>query len=116
VGANITAIQQSTDTSIKEMGIVTASVTAATEHANASGQALAEIVNLAAANSAVVSSIATTAEEQGATSEEINQSVNEICRIVADTSDGMIQAAQAVQDLAQSAQELNRVMGELQRS
>jgi len=116
VGANITAIQQSTDTSIKEMGIVTASVTAATEHANASGQALAEIVNLAAANSAVVSSIATAAEEQGATSEEINQSVNEICRIVADTSDGMIQAAQAVQDLAQSAQELNRVMGELQHS
>ena len=113
VGANITAIQQSAHTNIKEVGEAAKAVTEATDLANTSGQALTEIVNLAATNSSVAASIATAAEEQSATSEEINQSIEEISRIVADTSDGMAQAAQAVQDLAHTAQELNRVMGEL---
>ena len=116
VGENITAIQQSAHTNIKEVGEAAKAVTAATDLANTSGQALEEIVSLASTNSSVVASIATAAEEQSATSEEINQAIEEISRIVVETSNGMTQASQAVSDLAQTAQELNRVMGELKKS
>ena len=113
VGANITAIQQSTRANINEVGAAAKAVAEATDLANTSGQALTEIVSLASANSSVVTSIATAAEEQSAASDEINQAIEEISRIVGNTADGMHQASQAVQELAQMAQELNRVMGDL---
>ena len=113
VGSNITAIQQSTRTNINEMSAAAGAVAEATELANASGQALAEIVTLASANSSVVTSIAAAAEEQSATSEEVSQSVEEISRIVAETASGMTQAATAVQELSHMAQELNTVISEL---
>jgi len=113
VGANISAIQQSARTNINEVGTAAKAIAEATGLANTSGEALAEIVNLASANSSVVTSIATAAEEQSATSEEINQAIEEISKIVASTSDGMHQASEAVHELAQMAQELNTVMGEL---
>ncbi|MDR2893326.1 MAG: methyl-accepting chemotaxis protein [Deltaproteobacteria bacterium] len=115
VGTNIAAIQGSTRTNINEVNEAAKAVTEATELANTSGQALSEIVNLASANSVVVSSIATAAEQQSSTSEEINQSIEEINKIVGETSEGMVQSASAVQELSRMAQELNGVMAELQR-
>jgi methyl-accepting chemotaxis protein len=114
VGANITAIQNSARSNIDEVNTAAKAITEATDLANTSGQALTEIVNLASANSAVVASIATAAEEQSATSEEIHRSVEEISRIVAETTDGMVQSSAAVQELSHMAQELNKVMAELQ--
>ena len=113
VGANITAIQNSARTNIQEVGAAVTSVTEATELANTSGQALGEIVDLASANSSVVASIATAAEEQSSTSEEINHAIEEINTIVKDTASGMVQASAAVQELSKMAQELNAVMAEL---
>jgi len=113
VGANISAIQQSTRTNIGEVEQASKAVTKATGLANTSGQALTEIVELASASSTVVASIATAAEEQSATSNEINRAIDEVNRIVAENADGMAQAAIAVQELAQMASELNRVMSEL---
>jgi methyl-accepting chemotaxis protein len=113
VGSNISAIQQSARTNINEVGAAAKAVAEATDLANTSGQALTEIVSLASANSSVVTSIATAAEEQSATSEEINQAVEEISKIATETADGMRQSSQAVHELAQMAQELNTVMGEL---
>ena len=110
VGASITAIQNSARANISEVGTAVNNITDATGLANSSGEALKEIVNLAAANSAVVASIATAAEEQSATSEEINRAIDEINRIVAETTDGMVQSSSAVQDLSRMAQELRRVM------
>jgi methyl-accepting chemotaxis protein len=113
VGDNISAIQQSAHTNINEVSQAVKAISEATELANTPGQALAEIVNLAAANSSVVTSIATAAEEESATSEEINHAIEDINRIVAETSEGMAQASAAVQDLSKMAQELNTVMAEL---
>ena len=110
VGASITAIQHSARANINEVGTAVENITEATSLANSSGEALKEIVNLAAANSSVVASIATAAEEQSATSEEINRAIDEINRIVAETTDGMVQSSAAVQDLSRMAQELRRVM------
>ena len=113
VGVSVTAIQKSARANIREVNEAARAVTEAAELANTSGQALQEIVDLAAANSAVVTSIATAAEEQSATSEEINRAIDEINRIVADTADGMVQSAAAVQELSKMAQELNSVMAKL---
>ncbi len=116
VGANISAIQHSTQMNIGEVANAAKNVKEATVLANSSGSALQEIVALAAASSSVVVSIATAAEEQSATSEEINRAVDEINRIASDTSDGMLQSAAAVQDLSRMAQELRRVMEGLKTS
>ena len=110
VGSNITAIQQSARINIEEVGRAVAAVSDATGLANSSGEALSEIVSLASSNSAVVASIATAAEEQSATSEEINRAIEEINQIVGETSDGMVQSSAAVQDLSRMAQELYHVM------
>ncbi|MDL2316028.1 methyl-accepting chemotaxis protein [Desulfovibrio sp. OttesenSCG-928-A18] len=113
VGSNISAIQQSTRKNIEEMENSAKGVAEATELARSSGDALAEIVHLAAANSSVVASIATAAEEQSATSEEISRAIEEINHIVAETTDGITQSSQAVQELASMAQELRKVMESL---
>ena len=106
VGSNIQAIQNSARTNINEVTNAVTNIAEATDLANASGQALNEIVHLAATNSSFVASIATAAEEQSATSEEINRALEDVSRVVAETADGMIQASSAVQDLSRVAQEL----------
>lgn len=110
VGSSINAVQQSARVNIEEVGKAVSSVTEANELADSSGQALSEIVSLASANSAVVASIATAAEEQSATSEEISRAIDEINHIVGETAEGMVQSSAAVQDLSRMAQELRRVM------
>jgi len=113
VGANISAIQNSARTNIKEVGEAAKAITEATELANTSGRALTEIVDLASANSAVVASIATAAEEQSATSEEVSHAVEEINKIAGETANGMHQSSQALHELSRVAHELNTVMAEL---
>ena len=114
IGSNITAIQQSTQASISEVSEAVEGVSKATELANASGEALKGIVDIASATSSIVAAIATAAEQQSATSNEITQAIDEINRIVGETSEGMIQSSQAVQDLSRMAQELKRVLDNLQ--
>lgn len=113
VGSNISAIQNSTRQNIESVADAVKAANEAEELANSSGEALTEIVHLASASSALVASIATAAEEQSATSEEINRAIGEISQVVGETSDGMIQASSAVQELSHMAQELNRVMEDL---
>ncbi|MDR1686305.1 MAG: methyl-accepting chemotaxis protein [Desulfovibrio sp.] len=115
VGSSINAIQQSTKVNVEEVGSAVNSIGEATSLADSSGEALKEIVDLASANSSVVTSIATAAEEQSSTSEEINHAVEEIHHIVNETANGMVQASAAVQELSQTAQELNRVMEQLMK-
>ena len=113
VGDNINSIQHSARVNIDEVGQAVDSVGKATNLANASGQALEEIVSLAASSSSVVSSIATAAEEQSATSEEISSAIDEINRITGETASGMVQSSSAVQELSRMAQELRQIMQSL---
>ncbi|MDR2744786.1 MAG: methyl-accepting chemotaxis protein [Desulfovibrio sp.] len=110
VSVSINAIQHSTRANIEEVNNAVESVAEATELADSSGNALREIVELASTNSVVVASIATAAEEQSATSEEINRAVEEINQIVGETANGMVQSSTAVQELSGMAQELRRAM------
>jgi len=113
VGANITAIQDSTRRNISAMQDAAKGVAEATDLATSSGSALSEIVSLASDNSSVVASIATAAEQQSATSEEINRAIEEINKIVSETSDGMTQSSQAVQELSHMTQELRTIIDSL---
>lgn len=115
VGASIKAVQDSAQTNRTEVANATRSIQEATELANSSGSALAEIVDLAAASSDVVSSIATAAEEQSATSEEISRAIDEINQVIGEISEGMNQSSIAVQELSHMAQELRSVMDQLKK-
>ena len=114
VGERIHAVQQSARVNIDEVGRAAASVSEATSLANASGEALAQIVDLASASSGIVTSIAAAADKQSATSEEINRSIEEISQIVNEASKGMAQSSASVQELLLMAQELRRVMQEIE--
>ncbi len=113
VGTNIKAIQQTAKSNIEEMGRAVKGVVEATELAHSSGSALEEILTLTSSNSAIVTSIATAAEEQSATSEEINVAIEEISHVVLETSDGVTQSTHAVHDLSRMAQELRKIIEQL---
>jgi methyl-accepting chemotaxis protein len=113
VSSSINAIQHSTHINVEEVDNAVRSIGTATDLADASGKALAEILDLATTNSTVVASIATAAEEQSATSEEINRAIEEINQVVGDTTTGMMESSAAVQKLSHMAQELRQVMEEL---
>ncbi|MDR2819430.1 MAG: methyl-accepting chemotaxis protein, partial [Desulfovibrio sp.] len=100
VGASIAAVQNSANTNIEEVANAVKSIAEATELANSSGESLNGIVQLAAENSSIVTSIATAAEEQSATSEEINRAIVEINQVVGETTEGMVQSSAAVQELS----------------
>ena len=113
VGSNINAIQDSTLSNLQRVGEATQAVDKATELASFSGRALEEIQELVNLNSERITSIATAAEEQSATSEEINRAVYDINSIAEDAARGMQQSAEAVQGLAVMAQELRVMLDKL---
>ncbi len=113
VGSSIRGIQSSAGNNIRRVGEAAKSVAEATELAGTSGEALQQIVGLASQNAAIISGIATAAEEQSATSEEINRSIDEINRIAAETSAGMHQSGEAVQELARMSHELKVLLEKL---
>ncbi len=114
VGSSITGIQTATGHNIQRFGHAAGLVSRASELATTSGEALQQILAFAERSSAVVSGIATAAEEQSATSEEINRSVEEIHRIAGETASGMEEASTAVRSLAELAMELKVVLDKLQ--
>ncbi|SDB47254.1 methyl-accepting chemotaxis sensory transducer with Pas/Pac sensor [Desulfonatronum thiosulfatophilum] len=115
VGQAIADIQQGTRTNIESMDHAAAAIAEATSRANASGEALQEILRLAELAADQVRSIATAAEQQSATSEEINRGVDDINRISSETSDVMNQSAEAVSNLAQMAVQLHTIIDEMKK-
>ncbi len=113
VGKNIHGIQQATSINLERMGVATRASNAATELAVVSGTSLGEILQLAQNTSTLIASIATASEEQSATSEEINTSIEAINNIAADTASGMLRSASAVEEVSGMAQELRALLGKL---
>ena len=116
VGDSIRAIQAATIQNIKTMESSADVVAKTTELSNMSGQAIGEIVKYVADNYGQAQSIATAAEEQAATSEQINRSVEEVSRIAVETADAMNQSAKAIGDLAAMADELRRIVEGLKKT
>ncbi|EMG36551.1 methyl-accepting chemotaxis sensory transducer with Cache sensor [Desulfocurvibacter africanus PCS] len=110
VGQAIKSIQDGTRLNIRNMDQAAGAVEESTALADKSGHALREIVQLVDTATDQVRSIATSAEEQSAASEQISHSVEDINRITAETSSIMSQSTQAIVDLSKQAQALQSLV------
>ena len=113
VGAAIRGIQEGTKKNIDNVERSCKNIEEVTNLATNSGEALKQIVTLADKTTDQVRSIATASEQQSATSEEINRSIESVNRISSETADGMRESAQAVGELANQAQVLKRLIDEM---
>ena len=113
VGNAIRGIQDGTKKNIENVERTGKNIEEVTNLATNSGEALKQIVTLADKTTDQVRSIATASEQQSATSEEINRSIESVNRISSETTDAMRQSAQAVTELANQAQVLKRLIDEM---
>nr|WP_245611267.1 methyl-accepting chemotaxis protein [Solidesulfovibrio alcoholivorans] len=113
VGEAVTGIQQGTAGNVAKVKKTVETIAHTTSLANQSGEALNEIVTLADMVANQIQSIATASEQQSATSEEINRSIESINRISLEASEGMRQSAQAVGEMAEQSSVLTRLIAEM---
>ncbi len=113
VGASITGIQNSTTSNIEQFDKATKIIAEATRLANTSGDALIEIHTLAQKNAQLITGIATAAEEQSASSEEIGAAALDVSRISDEIANGMEHSAQAVRALTEHATQLRTILAKL---
>ena len=88
-------------------------VAEATSLAQRSGEAIAQVVRMVETSGDQVHSIAAAAEQQSATSEEINRAISSISSIADATDQGMAQCTVAIADLTKQANELERLITSL---
>jgi methyl-accepting chemotaxis protein len=113
VGKSIGGMQLATQNNARRFVDVAASVEQATSLAGTSGNALHEILVLSNQTAELICGIATAAEEQSATSEEITRSIDEIHRVADETAAAMIQSSATVHELADMALELEKLLERL---
>ncbi len=116
VGEAIKNIQTGSHNSMSSMDKAVKMIEESTELAKLSGESLDEIVALVNLTTDQVQAIATAAEQQSATSEEINRAVDQINSISSETSASMGQSASAVEELVQQSQELKTLVDEMVHS
>ena len=113
VGSAITNIQQVTDLNMQYTDNAVKKIAESTEFAGKSGEVLGSIVTLMESAASQVSGIATAAEEQSATSEEINQSVESVNQLSQDASNVMEKSLQSVQEVAEMATKLSKLIEQM---
>ncbi len=114
VGQAISGIQDSVTTTVSKRRAAEEALGKTIELSGRAGEVLGEIVAGVETASDMIRGIATAAEQQSATSEEINRSVEDINRIAAESADTLNQSREAIEDLANQAGELQRLIGRLQ--
>ena len=115
VGQAIKGIQEGTRKNIDNVELVAVAIESATTLSVRSGESLKKILEFVHLVNDQVQSIATASEQQSAASEEINQSVEQVANISAETAQAMVQAAGAVADLTQQSQSLQRVIEDMKK-
>ncbi|WP_321405091.1 methyl-accepting chemotaxis protein [Maridesulfovibrio sp.] len=110
VESAISLIQQSTDKVVSEMGGVRGRVENSVKMAEGAGGVLDQIVNESETIADMVRAIATAAEQQTATSDEINNSVTEINSLSHSLSEGIQNANSNIQEVAEMAQKLSHLV------
>ncbi|OEU68622.1 MAG: chemotaxis protein [Desulfovibrio sp. S3730MH75] len=113
VEKSIALIQKLAKQNISGMQTAVKAIGEATEHSRSSGEVLAEIVELAGNAAGQVQSIATAAEQQSATSEEINRSIGEIDSMTEDNAKSSMRAAEGAKDLSGEVDALVSLVEEL---
>ncbi|WP_319759191.1 methyl-accepting chemotaxis protein [Maridesulfovibrio sp.] len=113
VEQSISSIQKLARENVKGMDSTVAAVESATELSRSSGEMLDEIVELAGSSADQVRSIATAAEEQSATSDEINRSVGEIDSMTEENAHNSQLATEGTRSLSAEVHELLNLIEEL---
>ncbi len=115
VGSAIRGIQSSAEHNMQNVDVSNQGIAKATDFVRQAGEALQEIVGLVDSSADQVRTIATAAEEQSATSEEINHSLGAINNAASDSVRAMKEAEQAISDLSQQAHSLTKLIDEMKR-
>ncbi|WP_028575478.1 methyl-accepting chemotaxis protein [Desulfonatronovibrio hydrogenovorans] len=116
VDNTIRSIQQVTRDNILEMEKAVSAANNATSHADMSGQALQNIVSLAGTAAGQIRSIAAATQDQSVTSQQVTRSTDGIRCIADETATIMNQAATAIRNQAQQAEELQNLIEKLKQS
>ncbi len=112
----ITGIQGGTAQSIGSVERAVQAVRAAAQMAVEAGSKLEGIVGIVQQTADRIQSIASASEEQSATSEAVNHTLEHVRVISVETVIAMSESAHAVDDLARQAQTLNELIQQLQES
>jgi methyl-accepting chemotaxis protein len=114
VGEYITSIQNSAKHSINGTDKATLALQECRELVERSGTSLTAIVEKVEESVAQVHNIATAAEEQAATSEEINRAMETVNTIAGDTAAAMRESTEALDALNTLSEDLRRAIGKMQ--
>ncbi|WP_082936437.1 methyl-accepting chemotaxis protein [Halodesulfovibrio spirochaetisodalis] len=115
VESSISAMQVAAKENMKHVESTVSFVSRANDQSSLSGKALQAIVDMSAEGSILISSIATAAEQQSATSEEINRALEEVNVVVAETTAGIQESSVAVKELSSVALQLKGLVAELKQ-
>ncbi len=112
----ITGIQDGTEKSIHSVERAVQAVQAAAEMAVQAGEKLESIVIIVQKTADQIQNIASASEEQSATSEAVNQTLEHVRTISVETAAAMSESAVSVENLAKQAHILNELIQQLQSS
>lgn len=115
VGTAITAIQNAASRNNQSVDNAAAAIDEATALVIASGEALAEIVQLSENSADQVRGIATAAEEQSAASEEITRTLDEVNALSAQIAEGISRTTQSQQELAEQSSRLKKLIENIKK-
>lgn len=113
VGSAISNIQSGTKANIVNVEKAVDKINVTTELSGDSGEALSAIVKYVEGTSVQVQNIATAAEQQSATSEEINRSLTQVAAISSETTQAMEESARAVEEMSRQAQVLQKLINHM---
>ena len=113
VGRKISSIQESIHTSVMFMEQAKDATMSANDLALESGATLRQILDLAEANTDNVHGIATAAQQQTATVEDMARSMQAVRDIASHTNEGMREAAGLVRSVAERAEDLQGLIEQL---
>jgi len=110
----ISTIQVSTRDAVQKMEQTRAVVDNTAEKALTAGDALQSIITQSETIADMVRNIATAAEQQSVTSDEINESINQVNQLSMANTEEIHQADEAIQEIARMSERLNELVKQFQ--
>jgi len=106
----IRTVQNETTTTVEAMKAGTRGVEDGVDTTSKAGYSLKQIIHMSQQVGEMITHIATAATEQSSASEEINNNITQIAKLVKESADGAQQSAKACQDLSELALDLQKMV------
>ena len=111
IATMIEAVQSETRLAVQAMEEGTRQVVEGVSTTQKAGEALKEIISMSQQVGDMVTHIATAATQQSSATDDINNSMNQIARLLIESADGAQQSEKACQDLSGLAFDLRKLVG-----